>query len=75
MAGCPVAGYRLGGLPEVVAERVGGYLVEAGDENRLVEAVEAAGRLDRAAVRRSARRRLLIGAAARRYERALESVA
>jgi glycosyltransferase involved in cell wall biosynthesis len=75
LAGCPVAGYRLGGLPEAVAEGVGGCLVEAGDEDALVGAVGAAARLDRSAVRRSARRRLLIAAAARRYEQALESVA
>ncbi len=75
MAGCPVAGYRRGGLPEVVSEGVGGYLVEPGDEAGLVEAVHRAAGLDRAAIRRSALGRLLIGPAVAAYEEALTSLA
>lgn len=71
VAGCPVVGYRRGGLPEVVAEGVGGYLVDPGDEAALVAAVAPARRLERAAVRESARARLLIERCVRDYEEAL----
>ncbi len=71
MAGCPVAGYRRGGLPEAVVEGIGGFLVEPGDEEALVAAVERARGLDRASVRRAARERLGIGPVAAAYERAL----
>jgi len=74
MAGCPVAGYRRGALPEVVPEGVGGYLVEPGDEAGLLEAVHQAAGLDRATIRRSALGRLLIGPAAAAYEEALTSL-
>lgn len=74
VAGCPVAGYRRGGLPEAVREGVGGYLAEPGDFDGLLEAIRAALRLDRAAVRAGALRRLLIDPVAEAYERELESV-
>jgi glycosyltransferase involved in cell wall biosynthesis len=75
LAGCPVAGYRRGGLPEVVEEGVGGFLAEPGDFEGLLDAVRAALRLDRAAVRASALRRLLIGPVAATYERDLGATA
>lgn len=74
MAGCPVVGYRRGGLPEVVAEAVGGFLVRPGDEDALVAAIPAALALDRRRVRESASRRLDIDVTASRYEVALASL-
>jgi glycosyltransferase involved in cell wall biosynthesis len=71
LAGCPVAGYRRGGLPEVVEEGVSGLLAEPGDFDGFLEAIRGALRLDRAAVRASALRRLLIGPVAETYEREL----
>ena len=71
VAGCPVAGYRRGGLPEVVAEGIGGYLVAPGDEEALAAAVAAARALPRAGVRESARARLLLDRALLEYERVL----
>src|SRR5688500_14001179 len=35
MAGCPVVAYRRGALPEVVPDRVGGWLVDAAGERRV----------------------------------------
>jgi glycosyltransferase involved in cell wall biosynthesis len=74
MAGCPVVGYRRGGLPEVVEQKVGGLLVEPGDFEALVAAVPAALALDRRQVRESALRRLDIRRTATAYEAALESL-
>jgi glycosyltransferase involved in cell wall biosynthesis len=71
VAGCPVAGYRRGGLPEAVEEGVGGHLAAPGDFEGLLEAARACLRLDRRAVRAGALRRLLIGPVAEAYERAL----
>jgi len=71
MAGCPVVGYRRGGLPEVVADGAGGYLVPPGDLDALVAAVPAALALDRRRIHRDARRRLDIRRAAAAYEAAL----
>jgi glycosyltransferase involved in cell wall biosynthesis len=74
MAGCPVVGYRRGGLPEVVEEGVGGLLVEPGHLDALVAAVPAARSLDRRRVRASALRRLTIDRAAAAYEAALRAL-
>ncbi|HSR26718.1 MAG TPA: glycosyltransferase, partial [Candidatus Eisenbacteria bacterium] len=74
MAGCPVVGYRRGGLPEVVEEGVGGLLVEPGDLEALVAAVPTALALDRRLVRASALRRLAIDRAAAAYEDALAAL-
>lgn len=74
MAGCPVVGYRRGGLPEVVEDAVGGFLVRPGDEDALVAAIPAAVALDRRAVRQSVVRRLDIAVTASRYEAALASL-
>lgn len=68
VAGSPVAAYRRGALPEVVEEGVSGYLAEPGDVEGLARAIRACLLLDRAEVRASARRRLLIGAALDKYE-------
>jgi glycosyltransferase involved in cell wall biosynthesis len=75
MAGCPVVGYRRGGLPEVVAEGEGGFLVEPGDEEGLVAAIGRALRLDRSSVRRAAQERLDIGPVSTAYEAALAALA
>ncbi len=74
MAGCPVAGYRRGALPEVVEEGVSGFLVEPGDENALVRAIGAARNLPRDEVAASAHRRLGIDAAVDSYERAFGEI-
>jgi glycosyltransferase involved in cell wall biosynthesis len=74
MAGCPVAGYRRGGLPEVVEQGVGGFLVPPGDLDALVAAVREALALDRRLVRESARRRLDVRDAAAAYEAALAAL-
>ena len=75
LAGCPVVGYRRGGLPEVVEEGVGGFLVDPDDESALVAATRSAVRLDRARVRDSARQRLLLDGTVVAYERALQALA
>jgi glycosyltransferase involved in cell wall biosynthesis len=74
VAGCPVAGYRRGGLPEAVEEGVGGHLAAPGDFEGLLAAARACLRLDRAAVRAAALRRLLIGPVAEAYERELAAL-
>jgi glycosyltransferase involved in cell wall biosynthesis len=75
MAGCPVAGYRRGALPEVVEDGVSGFLAPPDDISRLAEAIGRCLVLDRASVRASARRRLGMDAALDRYEQALLKVA
>ncbi len=75
MAGCPVVAYRRGALPEVVEEGVGGLLVEPGDEDGLVQAIDAARGLDRGRLMASARRRLGLEAAVDAYERELSRIA
>jgi glycosyltransferase involved in cell wall biosynthesis len=75
MAGCPVVGYRRGALPEVVAEGVGGYLVDSGDEAGLVEAVARARALDRTAIRERAVDELGVDRMVAAYESALTAIA
>jgi glycosyltransferase involved in cell wall biosynthesis len=75
MAGCPVAAYRRGAMPEVVEEGVSGFLAEPDDIDALIDAVGRCMALDRLAVRSSARRRLGLDAALDRYEAALEQAA
>ena len=69
--GCPVAAYRRGALPEVVEEGVSGYLAEPGDVEDLARAMRECVLLDRAAVRASGRRRLLIDRCVSEYEAVL----
>jgi glycosyltransferase involved in cell wall biosynthesis len=75
MAGCPVAGYRRGALPEVVEVGVSGFLAEPDDVSALAAAITRCLTLDRAAVRSSAVRRLGMEAALDRYEQALSGIA
>lgn len=75
MAGCPVVGYRRGALPEVVPHRLGGWLVEPGDEDGLVAAVYMARGLDRSSIRRRAQRELGVDRMVAAYEAALTAVA
>lgn len=75
MAGCPVAGYRRGALPEVVEEAVSGVLVDPDDIEGLATAIRTCLELDRRLVRSSARRRLGLEAAIDRYEATLKEVA
>jgi len=75
MAGCPVAAYRRGALPEVVEEGVSGFLAAPDDVEDLARAIKRCLALDRATVRASARRRLGLDAALDRYEQALERAA
>jgi glycosyltransferase involved in cell wall biosynthesis len=75
MAGCPVAGYARGGLPEIVELGVSGFLSEPGDVKALAEAALAASKLDRVVVRASAISRLGLDASLDAYEAALAAVA
>lgn len=75
MAGCPVVAYRRGALPEVVRHRVGGWLVEPDDEGELVPAIHLARGLDRATIRRRARREFDLDRMVDAYVHALASVA
>jgi glycosyltransferase involved in cell wall biosynthesis len=75
MAGCPVAAYRRGALPEVVEEGVSGFLAEPDDVSSLAAAIRSCMALDRGQVRASARRRLGLEAALDAYESALRDVA
>jgi len=75
MAGCPVAAYRRGALPEVVEEGVSGFTARPDDVDDLARAITRCLSLDRRAVRASARRRLGLEAALDGYESALARVA
>jgi UDP-glucose:tetrahydrobiopterin glucosyltransferase len=75
MAGCPVAGYSRGGLLEIVEPGVSGFLSEPDDVNGLVQAAQAAAKLDRAAVRASAIKRVGLEASVDAYEAALAAIA
>jgi glycosyltransferase involved in cell wall biosynthesis len=75
MAGCPVAAYRRGALPEVVEEGVSGVLADPDDIEGLARAIKECLDLDRRLVRSSARRRLGLEAALDSYEVALAEVA
>lgn len=75
MAGCPVAAFARGGLPEVVEDGVSGALAPPDDIGALALAIAACLELDREKVRHSARRRLGLDAAIDRYEIALEMAA
>jgi len=75
MAGCPVAAYGRGAMPEVVEEGVSGFLAEPDDVDALTRAVGSCLALDRAAVRASAQRRLGLEAALDQYEIALREAA
>lgn len=69
VAGCPVAAYARGALPEVVG--AGGFLARPDDVSDLARAMRDCLGLDRAAVRAQARPRLLIGRSLDAYEVAL----
>jgi glycosyltransferase involved in cell wall biosynthesis len=75
MAGCPVAGYARGGLVEIVEPGISGFLSRPGDVRALANAAVAAAKLDRAAVRASAIKRLGLDASLDAYEAALAAVA
>jgi glycosyltransferase involved in cell wall biosynthesis len=75
MAGCAVAGYRRGALPEVVEDGISGRLADPGDFEGLVTAIHEARELDRVAVRESAVRRLSLDRSLDAYEKALYEVA
>jgi UDP-glucose:tetrahydrobiopterin glucosyltransferase len=71
VAGCPVAAYARGALPEVVGEGAGGFLARPDDVEDLARAIGACLRLDRAAVRAQARPRLLLDRSLDAYEEEL----
>ncbi len=75
MAGCPVAAYRRGALPEVIEDGVSGALAEPDDIDSLADAIRVCQSMDRAEVRSSAMRRLSLEAALDRYETVLSEVA
>jgi len=74
MAGCPVAAYRRGGLPEVIEDAVSGCLARPDDVDDLAAAIGRCLTLDRAGVRASARRRLALGPMVDAYEAALSEL-
>ena len=71
VAGCPVAAYARGALPEVVAEAEGGFLARPDDVEDLARAIRGCLELDRASVRAQARERLLLDRSLDAYEEAL----
>jgi glycosyltransferase involved in cell wall biosynthesis len=73
MAGCPVAAYRRGAMPEVIEDGVSGCLAEPDDIASLTKAIRRCLELDRSAVRASATVRLGLDGALDRYEVALRS--
>ena len=75
MAGCPVAAYRRGAMPEVIEEGVSGFLAPPDDIDSLTRAIRDCRHLNRSAVRASALSRLGLEAMLDRYERALERAA
>jgi UDP-glucose:tetrahydrobiopterin glucosyltransferase len=75
MAGCPVAAYRRGAMPEVVEEGVSGFLAVPDDVQDLARAIVRCLALDRGKVRASAQRRLGLEDMLNRYESALSEVA
>lgn len=71
MAGCPVAGYRRGALPEIVEEGVSGFLVEPDDVAALGAAARRCLELDRRRIHASALDRLGLAKSITAYEAAL----
>lgn len=71
VAGCPVAAYDRGALAEVVVEGSGGFLAPPDKIAALGAAMRRCLRLDRTAVRRQARGRLLLDRALDAYEAVL----
>jgi UDP-glucose:tetrahydrobiopterin glucosyltransferase len=71
VAGCPVAAYARGALPEVVVEGGGGFLAKPDDIEDLARAIRLCLELDRASVRAQARERLLLDRSLDAYEEAL----
>jgi glycosyltransferase involved in cell wall biosynthesis len=71
VAGCPVAAYARGALPEVVGEGAGGFLARPDDVADLARAIARCLELDRASVRAQARERLLLDRSLDAYEEAL----
>lgn len=72
--GTPVAGFARGGLPDLVGE-AGGRLTHEPDAEALLTVIEAASRLDRAAVRAHAVRTVGIDAMGHGYERLYRGLA
>ena len=70
VAGCPVAAYARGALPEVIGEGAGGFLARPDDVEDLAQAIRRCLELDRAEVRRQARPRLLLDRSLDAYEAA-----
>jgi glycosyltransferase involved in cell wall biosynthesis len=64
--GTPVIAYGRGSMPELIDDGVSGYVV--GDVDHAVDAVEAVGLLDRAAIRSSTVARFGVAAMVRRYD-------
>jgi len=75
MAGCPVAAYRRGAMPEVVEEGVSGFLATPDDVHDLARAIARCRMLDRRTVRASAQRRLGLEEMLNAYEAAFREVA
>ena len=74
MAGCPVAAYRRGAMPEVVEEGISGFLATPDDVHDLARAIAKCRMLDRRTVRASAQRRLGLEEMLNAYEAAYREV-
>lgn len=74
MAGCPVAAYRRGAMPEVIEEGVSGFLATPDDVRDLARAIAKCRMLDRRNVRASAQRRLGLEKMLSAYEAAFREV-
>jgi glycosyltransferase involved in cell wall biosynthesis len=57
--GTPVAGFRVGGIPEMVEDGINGFLVESGDVSNLTQKVGAFLKNNRADFRNQARLKTL----------------
>lgn len=71
--GTPVIGWRNGSVPEVINDRVNGFVINSIDE--AVDAVHRAGTLDRARVRKTFERRFTVEQMTNRYIAAYERLA
>jgi glycosyltransferase involved in cell wall biosynthesis len=71
--GTPTVAFRCGSVPEIIRDRVSGYIVDSIDQ--AVRAVEQAAAIDRAACRAEFEERFSAGRMARDYVKLYESIA
>ncbi|RZK20911.1 MAG: glycosyltransferase family 4 protein [Pedobacter sp.] len=71
--GTPIAGFRIGALPELVTPETG-YLVESGNVDELCKAIQQAQKLERQKVRDHALAKFRFGRMAEEYETLLNTI-